>query len=1034
MEAGARVRLVGDPGRVGVSTGRQQFRKDRPFVQISFPDRTEWVPEDQLEVIPDSGDSPVDLLRRGRLGRPADLNATLTHIRLSGRLANYIYSLETTDTDFYAYQFKPVVKLLQSVSTGILIADEVGLGKTIEAGLIWTELRSRFDLQRLLVICPAMLRDKWSSELGRRFGVRPEICGASELLRLFREVEAGSRADFVAIASLQGIRPPADWDAPQTSGAPAEIARLLSARAHEEPLVDLLVIDEAHYLRNPETRTAELGALLRRASQYAALLSATPVHLKSDDLFHLLRIVDEDVFFRKDAFDFICQANEHLVEMRDAVLAGTTNQEAFSRSLAGALRHPLLEGNRQLTALAAELERLADGDLRAPRIRADIASRLESANLLGFSVTRTRRRDVKELRAVREARTLACEMNALEAKFYGTVTETVREYCARSGGHEGFLLVMPQRQMSSSMAAALWSWSQDDPQMAEELYEDLGIELPDAEPGTLGPLVSELRQKTSSLGSLTELTRDDTKYTRLREELRTVLAGNPEEKVVLFSSFRHTLRYLAERLRKDGISCGLLLGGQDDKQQTLDEFADPRGPSVLLSSEVGSEGIDLQFAWMLVNYDLPWNPMRVEQRIGRLDRLGQESPKVVIWNLMHANTIDERIYQRLFMRLGIFTRTLGSLETVLGPRIADLTRDLFSKQLTPEQEAARIDQTGVALEAVRKHEETLEAEAPSLVAYGDYILQQVIAAREMARRITTEDIERYVLGFFSQHYPGCRFHQDPKDPAIVDVELSPKAKNDLSNFLRDARSSAATPLTRASSAPVRCRFDNRLRARGRGWEDLITQFHPVVRFVAHSTESQKRVGYPAVAARIRASALSKPLSPGDYRVAIARWNFEALRTTEQLWYGAEPLGPGGHPLDDDDAERLVMAVAEAGEDWPAAGAELDLEGVAHDIEQGLLVRARSRYETHVGQLEAQNRDRADAQLRSLENHLTQQRAKYEELRRRHLARGNPGLAKAQEKNLERLTGRVERQRLLIHERSHLKHRPEELCVGVVRVL
>ena len=99
---------------------------------------------------------------------------------------------------------------------------------------------------------------------------------------------------------------------------------------------------------------------------------------------------------------------------------------------------------------------------------------------------------------------------------------------------------------------------------------------------------------------------------------------------MLFSSFRHTLKYLAERLRKDGVSCALLLGGADDLQDVLDRFEEPSGPSVLLSSEVGSEGIDLQFAWVLVNYDLPWNPMRVEQRIGRLDRLGQESAKVAI--------------------------------------------------------------------------------------------------------------------------------------------------------------------------------------------------------------------------------------------------------------------------------------------------------------------------------------------------------------------------------------------------------------------
>jgi hypothetical protein len=136
MEVGARVRLIDDPARVGVFTGRTIDRNTRRHVQIAFPDRNDWVPLDQVEEIPEQGESPIDLMRRGRLARPSDLYRILTHIRLSGRLANFIYSLETTNTDFYAYQFKPVLKLLQSATTGILIADEVGLGKTIEAGLI----------------------------------------------------------------------------------------------------------------------------------------------------------------------------------------------------------------------------------------------------------------------------------------------------------------------------------------------------------------------------------------------------------------------------------------------------------------------------------------------------------------------------------------------------------------------------------------------------------------------------------------------------------------------------------------------------------------------------------------------------------------------------------------------------------------------------------------------------------------------------------------------------------------------------------
>src|SRR5207253_175194 len=157
VNAGERVRLINDPGRVGTLTGRTLSRADVMLRQVHFYDGTTYVPEDQLEVLSDVPEHPVELLKRGRLGVAADLRRTLTHVRVTGRLANVLYSMDMTGTDFYAYQFKPIVKLLHSATTGILIADEVGLGKTIEAGLLWTELRSRFDFRRLLVLCPAVL-------------------------------------------------------------------------------------------------------------------------------------------------------------------------------------------------------------------------------------------------------------------------------------------------------------------------------------------------------------------------------------------------------------------------------------------------------------------------------------------------------------------------------------------------------------------------------------------------------------------------------------------------------------------------------------------------------------------------------------------------------------------------------------------------------------------------------------------------------------------------------------------------------------
>lgn len=1031
LAAGARVRLIQDPGRIGIATGRGAVRAGRVYCQIAFPDRTDYVPADQLEALAEGGEPPIDLFRRGRLGRPVDLYRTLTHIRLSGRLINFIYSLETTDTDFYAYQFKPVLKLLQSVSTGILIADEVGLGKTIEAGLIWTELRSRFDLQKLLIVCPAMLREKWASELERRFGVRAEICDATELVTLLRNAQAGVRQEFAAIASVQGIRPPRDWEEGTSTRSAAELASLLKAAALEEPLIDLLVVDEAHYLRNPETQAFELGTLLRQASQFAVLLSATPVHLRSEDLFHLLRIVDEDSFPRKEVFEYLRQANEYLVAARDAVLASAVDRQAMREKVEEALRHPLLASNHQLEGLLADLN--ASTAPLAPRERVEIAGRLESANLLGFAVTRTRRREIRELRAVREPRTLDVEMNEHERDFYNIVTGTVREFCLRSGRSEAFLLVMPQRQMASCMAAARWHWGQDDQDITEELYEELGIDLPEAEASALGPLVSELRSRTDRFAKLTSLAQADTKYGRLRDELRAFLKENPQEKVLLFSSFRPTIRYLESRLRQDSLSCVALLGGADDKSEVLRNFADPQGPSILLSTEVGSEGIDLQFSWVLVNYDLPWNPMKVEQRIGRLDRLGQTSSKIAVWNLIHAETIDERIYERLYVRLGIFERTLGGMEAILGARINELTRDLLRQDLSPSQEEARIDQTRLAVETVRRQEEALEREASSLVAYGDYIVQQVNAARDLSRRIEAADIRRYVLDFLSENFAGSRMVQSTRDDAIVDIQLSPAAKNELSTFLKERRGGVTTALVHSDPRPVPCRFENRVRVSKRAGEEIVNQLHPLVRFVADHAESKRLVQYPAAAIKVAAAVTPLELREGDYIFVVARWIFEALRTSEQLWFDVRPTRSGGAALTQEDSERLVVSAAEKGEDWPGAAGELPLGDLALRIEQELLPTAWERYEAYAAQMTAQNEDRAAAQLGGLETHLRQQMEKLDLEKRRHLDRGRQSLAAAADGKKRKLEERVHRQRLALDQKRQVRHSMEEVCVGIIRV-
>ena len=154
--------------------------------------------------------------------------------------------------------------------------------------------------------------------------------------------------------------------------------------------------------------------------------------------------------------------------------------------------------------------------------------------------------------------------------------------------------------------------------------------------------------------------------------------------------------------------------------------------------------MDIEFAKVLINYDLPWNPMVVEQRIGRLDRIGQKADRILIFNLIAEDTIDERIYDRLYMRLNLFRRALGDLESVLRPIIWELTRDSDPRQST-EQQQERIKPAEQALAYGIRFKEELEENAAVLAAYGDYILRQVEASHQIQRWIKAEEIERYML-------------------------------------------------------------------------------------------------------------------------------------------------------------------------------------------------------------------------------------------------------------------------------------------------
>ena len=1024
-----RVRVRTAPDKEGRITGKTRERGGRTRYQVDFGNCQEYVLETNLEQVPELQDV-YDLLEAGNYGGVVNLRTVITHRRLTGRLADVVYSMEATNTEFYPYQFKPVLNFLDSPSRGILIADEVGLGKTIEAGLIWTELRARMDADRLLVLCPAMLREKWKEELAHRFGVNAEICSAKEMHEILQERKRNNLRGFAAIASLQGMRPPRGWeDDSRAKTATVELANYLLENELEDALFDCVIVDEAHYLRNPNTQTHKLVRLLRPVSESLILLSATPIQLRSADLFHLLNLIDEESFRYLDAFDEILEANQPLIELSSRLRESPITQGEFTEAVGNCLANNLLQNNRQLQYMRDNPP--VSSELQSAVGRENYANRIERVNLLARVVNRSRKRDVQQNRVVREPYAPSIPMSPLEQKFYGEVTDSVREYCLDRDLAEGFILTIPQRQMCSSMPAALRAWNRKLEQYADEelVYETTGYENGSGKKLKLGPLVQQLAENTGRFATFKELKADDSKYSVLRRTLQDYWKGYPDKKVIIFSYYRETLRYLRERMVEDGLECMLIYGGmKESKHEMINRFRKSNSIRVLLASEVASEGVDLQFCSFIINYDLPWNPMRVEQRIGRIDRIGQQEDRINIHNFFYADTLDDRIYQRLYDRLDVFRFALGDLEAVLGEKIRQLTHELLTHKLNEKQENERIRQTEIAIARQRREQEELEKEAAQLAAHGDYVLNKVRAAREMRRYIDGEHLWIYVRDFLESRFPGSSLVRMSDHPLEVDIQLTRDAKVELRHFLDSTRYSGTTRLMReAAGELVKCVFSNHADFSDSRHE-IINQYHPLVRFVTSSLAENQF--YPLVSAKIGLAA-HEWLRKGTYLFVVNQWSTQGARSIEKLVYKGMSLTDNAE-ISDELAERLVSTAVANGSDWPAVRGQLDYASALEHYES-LVDVMDDEFQEYARQMEMQNSDQVDYLVRVLLERKESQVKRNNEIIERLKSEGKLRTIKAREGSIRKLEETLDLKIAQYEKQRTISTNQRNVIAGVIHV-
>ncbi|MBE3589700.1 MAG: DEAD/DEAH box helicase [Firmicutes bacterium] len=441
----------------------------------------------------------------------------------------------------FPYQVEAARRVVEDMGGSGILADEVGLGKTVEAGLVILELARRERVRDVLVLVPASLTYQWRRELAEKFGLAARA-----------RLEAGG----LVVASLDTAK----------RGAAAEACL---GRAW-----DLLLVDEAHRLKNPRTQVHRFTAALRR--RHTVLISATPLQNDLTELHALVSLVRPELF---------------------------GGFEEFQRRFLLDRRTP-----RDPAALRALLERV---------------------------MVRHRRGDFLPAFPRRHVRMVPVDPTPEERELYEAVTEAVRaEYWRRVvDGGSVLPLIALQREACSSPAAL------------RATLERMGD--------------GDWRRRHGHLWTLAAAARNPAKALALTQLVRRI-----EGKVLVYTEFRATQEDIVARLRADGVPVAAFHGGLTAaaKDEALHAFA--QRARVLVSTECGGEGLNLQFCRHLVNYDLPWNPMRVEQRIGRVHRLGQ-AEDVWVYNLYVRDTIEEALLDLLHEKIDLFRQVVGELDVIL---------------------------------------------------------------------------------------------------------------------------------------------------------------------------------------------------------------------------------------------------------------------------------------------------------------------------------------------------------------------------------
>ncbi|MGM0833389.1 MAG: helicase-related protein [Pseudomonadota bacterium] len=759
-------------------------------------------------------------LSLAQAGRPwafdapgADFKLGLEAYRISqAALFDPMMAVHTSNVEPLPHQISAVYEaMLPRQPLRFVLADDPGAGKTIMAGLLIRELLMRADAKRILIVSPGGLSDQWQDELLEKFGVQFEIFSREKQ----EQCASGNYFD-------------------EQNQLICRLDQLSRNELYQQKLAntewDLIIVDEAHklsanYFGNKinKTKRFQLGELLGSITRHFLLMTATPHNGKEEDFQIWLSLIDSDRFYGK------FREGAHKVDVSDMM------QRRVKEELLKFDGTPLFPERRAYTAnydlsdAEASLYEQVTDYVRNEMNRADALSGKRKGTV-GFALTQLQRRLASSPEAIyqslkRRRRKLEDRLNEMKLMARG---QAIHE--GKVASTLGTYAVQKQIELPDNL-------DELDEELSAEEYELYAEQVVDQ--ATAAETVPELEAEILILQDLEEqasqlvASGNDRKW----EELSHLLQDSPEmytsggsrRKLIIFTEHKDTLNYLVDRIRSL-LGCPeaviTIHGGtnRDERRKAQEQFRNDPDVLVLVATDAAGEGVNLQNANLMANYDLPWNPNRLEQRFGRIHRIGQ-TEVCHLWNLVANETREGAVFQKLFDKLEVEKSALGGkVFDILGDAFENTSlKDLLVEAIRygeSDEVKSRLEQV---IEGALDTDHLREIIRRNALVEQHMGLEELYAVKEEMEKAEARKLQPYFIrAFFTEAFQGLRGEMRPREQGRYEVRHVPAAIRERDRIVGESR----TPVLRKYERI--CFEKEHVRLPGKPMADLIHPMHPLM--------------------------------------------------------------------------------------------------------------------------------------------------------------------------------------------------------------